>query len=319
MNEHNLQIDTQISFSQDTSIIDEMRIAPSRSFSKEAFENIIPAKKNKKINFLIILFGITIFFQLNYIIGEYNKRSEAIKRKETEEKEKIYREKQNALRKQAENFTRDAKNTLEKIQGVIKEIHENRKNESYIPDKYKEAQKIYESAMVYFKQSKYERASKLAVNSINAGNIAINYAETELSNIHKQFDIKTQEEEKLLIQIAKKREEIKILIERAKEYLKKIAEKDPERYAPITFTEAKRVLLDAARIYNETMNSKEIKKMDESLNLANKADKLAKICDEEIEKARQKFIEESRRKAALQDALKVRAEWEKTQKKKTNE
>ncbi|MBI5416473.1 hypothetical protein HZA55_00765 [Candidatus Poribacteria bacterium] len=318
MVERNLQIDKNISFSEDISMLEEIKRGSIPFVSAEAIETIVPEKKNKLLNFVLVILFVIVFFQLNYIIGKYIERNNALESKEKMVREKAFNEKLQALKTQSENFTRDAKNMITTINNVIKEVNEIKKDKSFIPDKFDYAKKMFESAEYYIKNGDYERASKMAINSINAGNITMTYAEAELESLRNKADQKAQEQEKLLEKIRIKRDETLMSINKAKDFLKRAAKKNPEKFAPITYGEAKRVLLDAVRIYNETVDSKDINEIDKALKLAKKSGNLAEASEDEAQKAADKYIEEIKLKEALKGAQKARELWEKSQKEKAS-
>ncbi|MBI5417731.1 hypothetical protein HZA55_07270 [Candidatus Poribacteria bacterium] len=316
MVEHNLQIDKTVSFSEDVSILEEIRKKNIAAVSPEIFEKIVPTKNYKYLNILIGLFLVIIAFQLNYIVGEYSERDNEIKQRDKALRDKEYNEKLIALKTQSNNFTRDAKHTIEKINETIKSINELRKDNLYIPESFNNAKKLYDSAIFHINQAQYEKASKLAISSINAGNVAMTYAETELDELRKKLDNKAKEEEDKQKELLKIRENTRIAIDKAKTAVKSAAGKEAEKYSPITFGEAKRLLLDAAKLFNETIDTKDIKKIDETLKIAQKSEKLAKLSEEESEKNKKDALEETKRKSALEEALRIREIWEKSQKKK---
>ncbi|MBI4651987.1 hypothetical protein HY745_12055, partial [Candidatus Desantisbacteria bacterium] len=156
------------------------------------------------------------------------------------------------------------------------------------------------------------------ITSINNGNLAIMYAENTRDDMRKLLDKKFQEQEKLIKEINIARDNVRAVIMRAGEMLKAVASKNPEKFAPITFEESKRLLKEAAKVFNQSVGNTNAKKVNEAMNLALKAENFAKMCDEEIANGVAKYIEENRVKKALEEALKVKDMLEKAKKKKTD-
>ncbi|MBI4651986.1 hypothetical protein HY745_12050, partial [Candidatus Desantisbacteria bacterium] len=164
MEKNSLQIDKTIPFMTSIGKLDILDKKPDSNKIPDPPPAYTDTKKEtRKVNYANILLVLIISWQLWYLANEYISRANAAKHLEQISKEKAFNEKQQALKTQSENFARDANNTIERIYKIVHEIHELKKDTTYVPEKLNAALNLYNSTLFYIKQKKFEKASKMAI------------------------------------------------------------------------------------------------------------------------------------------------------------